>query len=239
MRDQYVGDVSDVLKVALLRVLAGTDKRLGIAWYYAPGNDGRPDGRHLEWRKESTWHLLDKDVCAALSSLPVRSVSALEQAAIWPTNILFHREPMPPQNERHAWATRKRAALERADLIFLDPDNGLGRATEKHATFSEVQLLRRTGRALVFITFPGRNMPHDSIVKELHHRLEIETGTEHCITLRISVMVPRAGGWPLHVPRQRWFTIVDPDASLAARVRRFATALGSVPRVRVRLDGEV
>jgi hypothetical protein len=47
MRDQYAGDISDVLKFAFLGTLAGTDRRLGIAWYYLSGDDGRPDGR---WR---------------------------------------------------------------------------------------------------------------------------------------------------------------------------------------------
>ena len=55
MRDQYAGDVSDVLKFAFLRALAGADRTLGIAWYYAPGDDGRPDGRHLEWRDEAAF----------------------------------------------------------------------------------------------------------------------------------------------------------------------------------------
>lgn len=35
MRDQYAGDVSDFLKFAFLRALAGEDRILGIAWYYA------------------------------------------------------------------------------------------------------------------------------------------------------------------------------------------------------------
>ncbi|WP_155268936.1 hypothetical protein [Brucella intermedia] len=46
MRDQYAGEVSDVLKFALLRALARQDRTLGVVWYYAPGDDGR----HLEWR---------------------------------------------------------------------------------------------------------------------------------------------------------------------------------------------
>ena len=33
MRDQYAGDISDVLKFAFLRTLAGQDKTLGVAWY--------------------------------------------------------------------------------------------------------------------------------------------------------------------------------------------------------------
>ncbi len=52
MRDQYAGDVSDVLKFAFLRALAVQGRTLGIAWYYVAGDDRGPDGRHLEWRDE-------------------------------------------------------------------------------------------------------------------------------------------------------------------------------------------
>jgi hypothetical protein len=77
MRDQYAGDVSDVLKFAFLRALVGTDRTLGIAWYYAPGDDGRADGRHLEWRDEAAWRLLDEKLHAGLAALPERSIVAL------------------------------------------------------------------------------------------------------------------------------------------------------------------
>lgn len=236
MRDQYAGDVSDVLKFAFLRALAGKDRTLGIAWYYAPGDDGRSDGRHLEWRDEAAWRLLDEELHAGLGSLPERSVAALEQAAIWPTGALFHREPIPPRGERNAWGMRKRSALNGADIVFLDPDNGIGAETEKHATFSEIRLLRRSGRTIVFITFPGRSQTHDVLLRQLHERLAIEANADNIITLRTNISVPRAGGSRSYVQRQRWFTIVDSDAELTARVHAFVTALASVPRVRARLD---
>lgn len=237
MRDQYAGDVSDVVKFALLRALAGADRTLGIAWYYAPGDDGRADGRHLEWRDEAAWRLLDAQLHAGLATLPERSIAALEQAAIWPTGALFHCEPMPARVERSAWGMRKRSALDGADVVFLDPDNGVGSETEKHATFTEIRLLRRPARAIVFITFPGRSLTHDALLRQLHERLAVEADVENVITLRTNVSVPRATGSRSYVQRQRWFTIVDPDAELTARAQAFAKALASIPRVRARLDG--
>jgi len=45
MRDQYARDISDLLKLALLRALVDESETLGVGWYYNPVNDGRPDGR--------------------------------------------------------------------------------------------------------------------------------------------------------------------------------------------------
>jgi hypothetical protein len=236
MRDQYAGDVSDVLKFAFLRALAGKDRTLGIAWYYAPGDDGRSDGRHLEWRDETAWRTLDEDLHKGLATLTERSIDALERAAIWPRGVLFYREPIPSRAERSVWGARKRNALDSADIAFLDPDNGVGRETEKHATFSEIRLLRKLGRAIVFITFPGRSMKHDALLQQLHEHLSVETGAENIVTLRTNVSLPLAIGSSSYVQRQRWFTVVDPDAELAARAQAFAIELAAIPRVRARLD---
>lgn len=235
MRDQYAGDVSDMLKFSFLRALADSDRTLGIAWYYVPGDDGRADGRHLEWRDEPAWQRLDSQLQAGLSALPERSIAALERSEIWPKGTLFHCQPMPPRHQRMAWEMQKRAALKRADIIFLDPDNGLGKETPKHATLSEIRLLRQPGRAIAFISFPGRNIPHDAQLQYLHEKLRVEANTETVITLRTTVSVPHAEGSRSYVPRQRWFTVVDPDALLVARAQAFSEALGSIPRTQAQL----
>ena len=185
---------------------------------------------------ETAWRALDEELHTGLAALPERSVAALEQAMIWPEGALFHREPMPLRAGRSAWGTRKRSALDGADIVFLDPDNGIGGETEKHATFSEIRLLRKPGRAIVFITFPGRSMKHAALLQQMHERLSVETDAENIVTLRTNVSVPRAIGSSSYVQRQRWFTVVDSDAELRARAQAFATALASVPRVRSQLD---
>lgn len=235
MRDQYAGDLSDLLKFAFLRSMAAHDRSLGVAWYYDPGHDGRPDGRHLEWRDEPAWVDLDGDLHAGLATLPERSIAALEQAPIWPPGVTFHREPIPQRQARSAWGARKRQALDAADLVFLDPDNGLGGETQKHATFEEVRHLRRRGRTIVFITFPGRSMTHDNLVATLHAQLSGQANAERAVTLRTSVSVRRGPDSAAYVPRLRWFTMVDPDDVLIQRARQFATTLSGLPRVRATL----
>jgi hypothetical protein len=237
VRDQYAGDVSDLMKFAFLRALVGPDRTLGIAWYYASGDDGRADGKHLEWRQDSTWRSLDPDLYDCLSVLSERSIAALERLTIWPKGCRFHSEPLPPREQRKAWAGRKLSALNGANIVFLDPDNGLGNDTTKHATFEELRLLRSPGRAIVFITFPGRNKPHDVLVRLLHERLSREAHVPRAITLRTNISVPRGDGARSYVQRQRWFTVVDPDDTLIFRARLFANSLEPVPRVSVQVEG--
>ena len=146
---------------------------------------------------------------------------------------------MPTKAERSAWGIKKRSVLEGADLVFLDPDNGIGKETEKHATFSEIRLLRqpaRLTRAIAFITFPGRSMKYPDLVRRLHEQLAVETETpaESIITLRTSVVVPTAAG--KFVPRSRWFTVVDADQELISRAHAFTEKLHRIPRVKALLD---
>lgn len=234
MRDQYAGDVSDMLKFAFLRALADKDRTLGVAWYYAPENDRRLDGKHLEWREELAWKKLDPTLFDGLSSLSDRSVDALEKAPIWPLRTIFHQEPMPNPLVRHEWSARTRSCLDEASLVFLDPDNGLGTDPEKHATFVEVGHFRRSGRTVVFITFPKR-VPHALQIEQLHERLKIEANAQSVVTLCTNVSVPTAPGSRRYVQRPRWFTMIDADAILVSRARIFADAVSIVPHVKAKL----
>jgi hypothetical protein len=228
MRDQYAGDISDLLKLALLRALA-KDRSLGIAWYYNALHDGRPDGRHIEYLSEQRWSEFDPALMTALRSLTQRSVSALEQLPIWPEQIRFHRDPLPRATGRKEWAAAMNQALGGCRLVFLDPDNGLGETTLRHATFEEVKLLRRPGeRALVLIKFPGRES-FGAQEARYHDHLRTKTGVEHLLTMRTSVTVPAKNG--AVAPRFRWFTLLDPDDELAARFDVFANQLSRIRNV--------
>ena len=74
MRDQYAGDVSDLLKFAFLRTLAADDRTIGVGWYYNPTHDGRVrDGRHRKDCDEPKWKSLDLVLFNALRKLSERS----------------------------------------------------------------------------------------------------------------------------------------------------------------------
>lgn len=233
MRDQYVGDISDVLKFAFLRSLTNkTNKTLGIAWYYMPKNDGGMDGRHIEWQGDDAWKQLDNELHIGLIGLPERSVAALEKASIWPNGTLFYRDPIPQGTGRADWVDRMRTTLDRADVVFLDPDNGLG-ITRKHAMLSEIKDLQRPNRSVVFISFPGRR-PHELLVQELHEKLKKNAGASNVMTLRTNISLLHGAG--SYVPRSRWFTVVNPDEELKNSACEFVASLNKIQRVKACLD---
>ena len=89
--------------------------------------------------------------------LPERSTSALQPARILPNGALFRHNPMPPRVDHAAWGARKRIARDCADVVLLDPDSGVGGATEKCETSPKMRLLWSPATAIVFITVLARN----------------------------------------------------------------------------------
>ena len=185
---------------------------------------------HYAW---PTWaDIIGHELGVRRTKLPERSIAVLEEARNWPKGMLFHREQMPSRLERSAWGSRMRSTLDGANIVFLDPDNGIGAATRKPATVTEIRLLPKPGRAIVCISFPGRNLKNDVLLRA-------------CMIGRPARSMPKRGDTPhqcfgalllsSYVQRQRWFTVVDADAHLIARARIFGDALTSIPRVKAYL----
>jgi hypothetical protein len=233
MRDQYASDISDFLKFTLLRAVAQNDRRLGVAWYYLQAHDGRPDGRHVEYKREPAWRDLDQQVYDQLVGLTEPSVAALEDLAIWPDRVLFHRVPVAAR-KRAEWVQGMVKAMDYAQLVFLDPDNGLGRGASKHARISDLVALRRNNRAISIIKFPGRHKSHMDQILELHQIL-VASGFHSPITVNTCVHV--ANGLAQWVPRHRFFTIAGADDEVRARAKEYAQRLNGLDRAtRVRAN---
>jgi hypothetical protein len=228
MRDQYAGDISDYLKCAFLRTIAQDDLRLGIAWYYLEGNDGRTDGRHVEYKTERAWRALDEVVYDQLVNLAEPSVAKLEQLPIWPDSKIFYSDPLTATN-RDAWVCKMVASLTDASLVFLDPDNGLGDNPLKHAHITDLQALHRRDRVVAVIKFPGRpkGKTHQDQAIEVHENLS-KLGFRSPITVSTCVLVPH--GQDGLVPRQRFFTLAGGDEKVTARAKDFARRMNALDK---------
>jgi len=163
MQDRYVGDIGDFGKYALLNAFAGDDLRLGVHWYLNTDEEGNTDGKFTEYRHLSS---CDPPLFEALQNLVRdgrRSVAEVERARILPANTLFYSLPFSSRDSfgrasrRAAWNARALEVLAEADLVFMDPDNGLtrrpaslmGAAAAKYVSPEEVGPYFRRGNSLI------------------------------------------------------------------------------------------
>lgn len=143
MQDRYVGDVGDFGKYGLLRVLTSvaTPLRLGVDWYLVPCESHNLDGKHVGYLQQPRkFRRCDPELFDSLQSMfsdggtAPRRVATIEASSVLPRDTVFHSSPLAypststlSQREqlRKEWLESALSATETADLVFVDPDNGI------------------------------------------------------------------------------------------------------------------
>lgn len=184
MQNRYVGDVGDFGKYGLLRHLMGTHERLGVVWYLAPP-ESNGDGRHLSYlAKPTEYRGCDPTLFDGLQKLvnaDQRSVAAVVSAGLLPASTVSFDEMVCPSDYRRrdraafaqrmayreGWAAKAIQTVQECDLLFLDPDNGIGGKSfrphgckgHKHIAWGEIGQFARPDRTLVIYHHTGRSAP--------------------------------------------------------------------------------
>jgi hypothetical protein len=201
VQERYLGDSHDFIKYALLRHLAGTGGwRLGVNWYLTDpaAVDGKAsqDGEKRHHLKGGHWETLDADLFARIQQFQARTsrkIAKLESSGILPSGTAYFTQFLRA-GDRTAWHERAQRALADADLVFLDPDNGLevksmsARTAPKYALAAEVADYCRAGKIVVTIQFARQCDPirkaHD--VRERLHRAADAPGALPVIRGRVA-----------------------------------------------------
>ena len=166
MQNRYVGDIGDYLKLGILRALS-PGYHLGVAWWLFPDETHNEDGRHISYlSRPDQWRHFDPDLFDALRrivSSGQRNVHALEMAGVLPA-ATFASEFIPTGapvalrvQARSDWLDSVKRNLDAADLLFIDPDNGLEPTgyrpsavkSGKSITLRELRSLVRPERPLI------------------------------------------------------------------------------------------
>ena len=158
MRIQHIGGIGDFGKFALLRHLM-QNRRLAVCWYLTAAGDGTRDhDKHFDYlRRPDEFRHLAPELFDQLAGLAVgrRAVAdpltALQRSGVL-QNAFFLRHAVPKKASlRPLWAEWIVNAVSGANLVFLDPDNGIQgrRLTNRHVSFAEVAMLRQQGRVLI------------------------------------------------------------------------------------------
>ena len=162
MKNQYFGDINDYRKYGLLRSLTrSTQLNCMIAWMLTQ-DDGSTGGLITKYLEEAhRWEHHDPELYKGLQSLMSgsdnRAVRLIEQSNLLP-NTRFYSNPISnDKHERQRWLDDLVQAANEADLVFLDPDNGMevkskpfGTAhSNKFAFWHEVNRLWDEGKSLL------------------------------------------------------------------------------------------
>jgi hypothetical protein len=160
VKEQYVGDVNDYRKYALLRLLGQSGVRLGVCWMLTP-NDGRSDGNKLGYLDQPKQDRHDPELFTLLRRVrnepDARRLILIEDSEILPGAGFVNTVVPDPLFERQLWFKQASAALAEADLIFFDPDNGIEvgsvakgrRNSSKYVYRDELAATYRTGHSLL------------------------------------------------------------------------------------------
>jgi hypothetical protein len=166
MQNRYVGDIGDYLKLGILRALS-PGYRLGVAWWLFPDETHNRDGRHIGYLQQpDRWRHFDPglfDILAGIVASNRRALRGLEADTLLP-GATFASEAVPTnqptsqrRQARQEWFAGVKQRLANADLVFVDPDNGLEPAgfsfasavAGKSILLSELSALARPGRCLI------------------------------------------------------------------------------------------
>jgi hypothetical protein len=207
MKDQYVGDVNDYFKYALLRALTGPDDELVVAWMLTPG-DGRTDGRRLSYLGQpNRYRRLDSplfDALHAALATGTRNVQAVEQAGVLPGAVFVPGVLGDGLLDRRRYFDDVWAASAGRTLLFFDPDNGMAvrsvrrgaRNSAKYLYWDELGVAYRQDISLVvYQHFPRR--PRPIFLDELARKIHEGTGSSCVLALSTAhvafLVVPQPG----------------------------------------------
>lgn len=171
MQERYLGDSHDYVKYALLRHLhASLDVQIGVNWYLTEKSIDHPDNKDGEQRHHlngGVWGRWDADLFKRLVFFDPpenRRISKVKTQRILPDGTLFY-DPLVLMEDRLAWHKEGKNALSRAELVFLDPDNGFEvksatkRTLPKYALYEEAYDYHCADKIVVAIQFARQCSP--------------------------------------------------------------------------------
>jgi len=205
MQHRYLGDVGDFGKYGLLRALCGkppeTVLKLGVVWYLYPDESHNEDGRHtayltrddIEFRKcdEGLYDGLRLLLLDKFGNFPAqnRHLKHIENSGLLNSSTVYFSEALEypkslssieRRRRRSAWIEGALATTATADLIFLDPDNGIecisvkqtSKKGPKYVFWDDIDAFVQRNQSMVIYHHLNRNSPHRNQVQALLERIQ-------------------------------------------------------------------
>lgn len=200
MQDRYAGDIGDYGKIALLRSLQAQGLSIGVNWYKvqtlesekkADGAFRQKDGKYQIPENLRQCDPILADTLTQIFFSDDRSIESIEKADLIP-GTLYYNEPITvaARNEWHREALRK---LKEANIVFVDPDNGLlvksvgkdSARSVKYTFYEEVKDYIEQGQSVLIYNHRSRK-PEEQYFCEIYDKIHIHTGVSVDHILKIT-----------------------------------------------------
>ena len=205
LQNRYVGDVGDFGKYGLLRTLClpvdsdGPALRLGVVWYLASDETHNNDGRHIGYleptsKNVQTFRACDPSLYDSLADIVrdgARNISAIRQRRVLPDDTVFYerlldlgrRRAHPSLDSRmqarQEWVQSALRVTNKCDVVFVDPDNGIGTTAQassrlgaKYVLLEELVPYVSRGQTLVIYHHLNRSAAAETQVSQRLAELE-------------------------------------------------------------------
>ena len=184
MKNQYFADVGDFGKYGMLSYFSNRQINIGINWYLTE-NDTKTDGKFVDYFNKQDFFACDRELhnylheCIIQGRRNVNELSALPRYAdtIMYDEILNvdHIMALSPEGRdkrfkvRKEWFQSSLDALQKCDLIFCDPDNGIetrslsyvGKDSVKYVFVDEIKDMIDRGKSVICYNHRDRSKESD------------------------------------------------------------------------------
>lgn len=215
MKHQYVGDINDYRKYALLRALsAGGANKVGVCWMLTP-DDGGADGNRRNYAKYQHCDPELFDVLTpTLDDTSLRRVSYIKESGVI-AGAAFHADPLPPTAaERVAYMAECRAKFTDTDVVFFDPDNGLappatkpGQTTTLHVSLDEAAAFYALGKSVLLYQHRPKLQTWETLIASKSEQLR--------------TAIPSAAIWAFWKADVAFFLLVHPESPARLAIAAF------------------
>lgn len=189
MQDAYVGDIGDYGKYGLLRAVTASGLRLSVNWYRTvlcepekkkregSGETRRQqeDGKYTSYLGQpKQYRHYDPELFDCLAELvqQERTIGAIQTSGILTAQFF---EDALTGADRQQWHQKALHDTAGAEVVFLDPDNGLesarmhrrGSATDKHITWEEVKDYYGRGQSVILYHHRPQRMKKETCIRNL------------------------------------------------------------------------
>lgn len=188
MKNQYFGDINDYKKYSLLRILTDLGKMDTVVCWVLTANDMCNDGRRTQYLNQpEIWEKRDPVVYRHLKEhvleKGIRNVQVIQHTNLLPNCRFFDRPIHDDIRSREEYFKIFKRFAAGADLVFFDPDNGLGvksvprgkRKSSKYIYWNELEESFKLGHSiLIYQHFPRK--PREIFIRELVEQFQNMNG---------------------------------------------------------------